>query len=196
MTLLLTTLLIFVFAAAACDSNNETDPSPNNTAEDIVEIRKQVYELAIFDFEQFPVWEFALDEEGVEGQDEATVRPYQFNPPLDPSDGLMVAKADFTLADNTKMDGYLYPTIPEDAIMGLIQPVIIVGQQQVMFWYGIMEPDPNILSENYQLLGKDPNEVFPLKFSSAVVLENGAIEGTIDGFMHKAIGSDTVQITK
>ncbi len=194
--LLLTTLLSLVLSAIACDSNNETGPSPNNNTEDIVKMRKQVYELTISDFEQFPVWEFALDEEGVEGQDEATVRPYQFNPPLDPGDGLMVAKAAFTLADNTKMNGYIYPPFPDDATMGFIQPVIIVGQQQVMFWYGIMEPDQDILSQNYQLLGKDANEIFPLKFRSVVELKYGVVEGTIDGFMHKSIGFDTIQITK
>ena len=35
-----------------------------------MKIRKQVYELTISDIEEFPVWEFASDEEGDDGQDE------------------------------------------------------------------------------------------------------------------------------
>jgi hypothetical protein len=60
--------------------------------------RKQVYALTIADFERFGVWEFALDEEGREGQDEATVRPREFDDPLDPADGNFVVRARFTLA--------------------------------------------------------------------------------------------------
>ena len=52
-----------------------------------MKIRKQVYELTVDDFTEFPVWEFALDEEGEENQDEATVRPSTAPLPLDCSDG-------------------------------------------------------------------------------------------------------------
>jgi hypothetical protein len=46
--------------------------------------RKQVYDLTLADFDAAPVWEFALDEEAVPGQDETTVRPYEApGPPLD-----------------------------------------------------------------------------------------------------------------
>lgn len=38
-------------------------------------IRKDAGELRLADFEQFPVWEFCHNEEGVEGQTECTMRP-------------------------------------------------------------------------------------------------------------------------
>jgi hypothetical protein len=44
-------------------------------------VRKQVYDLTLADFDVAPVWEFASDEEGVAGQDEATVRPYEVSFP-------------------------------------------------------------------------------------------------------------------
>jgi hypothetical protein len=44
-------------------------------------VRKQVYDLTVADLEQHAVWEFALDEEGEEGQDEATIRPYESRGP-------------------------------------------------------------------------------------------------------------------
>jgi len=37
--------------------------------------RKPVVEIALQDLMQFPVWEFAIDEEGIEGQDETWIRP-------------------------------------------------------------------------------------------------------------------------
>jgi hypothetical protein len=76
---------------------------------DTRKIRKQVYELSIADFSRFPVWEFALDEEGEEGQDEATVRPCQRCSDLHPLEGMFVVRASFVLADGTQMQGYLTP---------------------------------------------------------------------------------------
>ena len=40
-------------------------------------VRKQIYKLEHSDLDRFPAWEFALDEEGRAGQDEATVRPVE-----------------------------------------------------------------------------------------------------------------------
>ncbi|WP_338438878.1 hypothetical protein [Synechococcus elongatus] len=58
-------------------------------------IRKQVYELTADDLDQHAVWEFALDEKGEERQDEATVRPYEGNQPLNPTDGMFIVRALF-----------------------------------------------------------------------------------------------------
>lgn len=68
-----------------------------------MKIRKQVYELTLDDLRKSPVWEFALDEEGEEGQDEATVRPCEIPAPLDPADGPFIIRALFTLADGAQM---------------------------------------------------------------------------------------------
>ena len=75
-------------------------------------IRRQVYDLTLHDLNEFPVLEFALDEECEEGQDEATVRPLIASEPLDPSDGMFVVRAVFTLADGSKMLGLLDPACP------------------------------------------------------------------------------------
>ena len=60
---------------------------------DIANIRKAVSELSTRDLEAHPVWEFALDEEGQEGKDETTVRPYLLPDELDPSAGMFVVRA-------------------------------------------------------------------------------------------------------
>jgi hypothetical protein len=73
-------------------------------------VRKQVYDLTLADFDVSPVWEFASDEEGVAGQDEATVRPYEVSFPVDAAGhGGPVVRAVFTLADGTNLRGYFSP---------------------------------------------------------------------------------------
>src|SRR5512132_118621 len=47
-------------------------------------IRKQVTDLRPDDLAPYPIWEFALDEEGEEGQDEETVKPQHGERPQPP----------------------------------------------------------------------------------------------------------------
>src|ERR1700682_749990 len=72
-------------------------------------VRKQVYELTLLDLSVFPVWEFRLDEEGEEGRDESTVRPYTAAGTLDHTDRMFIVRAVFILADGSKMLGYFTP---------------------------------------------------------------------------------------
>ena len=83
-----------------------------------MKIRKQVYELTLDDVGKFPVWEFALDEEGKEGQDEATVRPLKISGALDSSDGTFIVRAAFTLAGGSNMQGYLTTPVQGDDGLG------------------------------------------------------------------------------
>jgi hypothetical protein len=150
-----------------------------------VQVRKQVYELTPDDLASFPVWEFCLDEEGVEGQDEATVRPYEKQGSIDPAAGMFAVKALFTLADNTEFTGYLTPPVLADREdIGIIQPIIVTDKGQLMFWNGLLKPTKTQLDENYGVLDKSASEVFPVRYRSAVEIEGGAVEGTIDGFLY------------
>ncbi len=148
-----------------------------------MKIRKQVYELTQEDLAQFPVWEFALDEESEEGQDEATVRPYKTHGNLDPSEGMFVVRAWFTLPDGATIPGYLTPPTGSDAGLGTIQPVMVTPQGQVPFWCGIMTPRHHRLARFYQSLGRDAASVFPLRFESDVDLSSGQVCGSVPGFM-------------
>jgi len=148
--------------------------------------RKQVYNLTRDDFELYPVWEFALDEEGKGGQNEATVRPYDFSPPLDPAAGMFVVSTDFTLADGTKMKGYLTPQAHEDfKELGYIQPHIITDRSQVMFWFGMISPDHETIAGNYRKLSKSASKVFPLEYRSAVNISGGPVSGVLTGFFYE-----------
>lgn len=149
-----------------------------------MKIRKQVYELTPEDMRKFPVWEFAMDEEGEEGQDEATVRPCEICGPLDPADGPFIVRAVFTLADGTQMPGCLTtPNQDDDNGLGTLQPVIITERGQVLFWHGVIGPDASILALSYAKLGRDAARVFPIQVVSDIELIGAPIRSTIPGFI-------------
>jgi hypothetical protein len=147
-----------------------------------MKIRKQVYELTEDDLMGCPVWEFALDEEDEEDQDEATVRPSTASLPLDPSEGRYIVRAKFTLADGTPHIGFLTPAHTVDEL-GAIQPLIITPHGHIGFWMGAARGDTAPL---YQKLGKDSAQIFPIAFKSDVPLLGGVIFGSIPGFLRLA----------
>lgn len=146
-------------------------------------IRKQIYDLTLADLADFPVWEFALDEEGAEGQDERTVRPRAVAEPIERGD-YVVVKATFELADGTLMGGFLTPPAPDDNSIGQVQPVVLLEHGAVGFYHGIFHPEPDALAAIYKLLGKRSDEVFPCRFRSSVTIRGGDVEGNLDGFYY------------
>src|SRR6267378_2175326 len=146
-------------------------------------VRKQIYELTLHDLSKFPVWEFRLDEEGEEGRDESTVRPYAASGPLDPTDHMFVVRAVFTLADGSRLQGYFTPPGRGDASIGTLQPIIVTDRGQVRFWCGTTAPSSKRLAQSYELLGKDARHVFPVQFESDVELVGGLVMGSVPGFL-------------
>jgi hypothetical protein len=145
--------------------------------------RKQVFDLTLADFDAAPVWEFASDEEGVAGQDEATVRPYEVSFPIEAAGhGGLVVRAVFTLADGTNLRGYLSPQPASLRRPGYLQPVVICAAGQLNFWHGIQRPTPNQMMDELAKLEKQAVKVFPLRYRSDVELDGGPISGTIPGF--------------
>lgn len=168
-----------------------TQPFPASTSSDgccefvgrTLRIRKQIYELRIADLQAVPVWELAVDEEGVDGQDECTVRPCRLSPPIDGSRGMFVVRAAFTLADGTSAMGYVTPPGHDDDDISSIQPVIVTDDGQIMFWWGILEPQRDWIESAYRLLGRGASDVFPIHYLSDVDAATGPISGDINGFM-------------
>jgi hypothetical protein len=74
--------------------------------------RKRVDKLTLADFVAFPIWEFASDEEGVEGQDETWVRPVHRNQVPARAYSQLVA-SDFTTASGAKIQGFMVVTTAE-----------------------------------------------------------------------------------
>jgi hypothetical protein len=143
-----------------------------------------VYELGPADLERFPIWEFALDEEGEEGQDEATVRPYEASGPLDPADGMFIVRASLTLSDGTRLRGYVTPPVQGEGGLSTFQPAVVVEGGQVSFWCGMVTPTPEHIATCYALLGRASSaHVFPLRFESDVALVGEPVAGEVPGFL-------------
>src|SRR5919197_5131894 len=141
-------------------------------------IRKQVYELRPDDFATASIWEFALDEEGLPGQDEATVKPRADLERADPGDGLFVIRAEFVSADGTRFDGYVSPQ--HEARVGWIQPTVVTATGQVGFWLGGFPPGAGRLDEAYATVGKTASELFPIRYRA--VVEHGGVP--LEGELH------------
>jgi hypothetical protein len=146
-------------------------------------IRKQVYELTLDDLDAFPVWEFRLDDEDEADSDESTVQPFIASGPLNTTDRMFVVRAAFILADGSRRWGYLTPPGRGNAGIGALQPIILTNRGQVRFWCGTTAPDPKRLAHNYELLGKEAPQVFPVQFESEVKLVGEPILGSVPGFL-------------
>lgn len=158
-------------------------PSLTRGGNQNLRVKRQVYELTLHDLRTFPIWEFRLDEEGEGGQDESTVRPYTAPCPLDPTDRMFIVLTIFTLTDGSRMQGYCTPPRRGDASLGTLQPIIVTDRGQVRFWCGTAAPSPKRLADNYALLGKDAEDVFPVLFESGVELVGGPVKGSVPGFL-------------
>jgi hypothetical protein len=157
-------------------------------------IRKQVYDLTPDDLDRHPIWEHALDEEGDEAQDEATVKPRPDLVVADPGEGLVLARAVFVAADGTRFDGYVYPQF--DDYPGGLQPTIVNAAGQVNFWLGAF-PRLEQLPELYRALGKSAAQLFPIRYRAAVEHRGVPLEGEITAFRHRRSVSDetVVEVT-
>jgi hypothetical protein len=148
-------------------------------------VRRQVYDLTVEDLERYPLWEFALDEEDEEGQDEATVKPSEETEVPGYSPGVYILAADATFADGTTAIGYLYSGGPEDG-MGCTQPNIVTTSGQVNFWLGwlrfVKDPQARI-AEACQILGKDRSSIFPICLRTRPHINGAVMELVVDSFM-------------
>jgi hypothetical protein len=152
--------------------------------------RKQEYTLTIFDLMQFPAWEYALDKEDIQGQNEKTLRPYLISPPLDREQAYLLVRARFSLVNGTSLLGFLKPLRQsEDNLMQAIlpydlNPVIVTERGHVPFCYGVFKPDKETISENHKRLGHESENVFPIHFKTDIEVRNSIDEGVLEGFLY------------
>ena len=103
---------------------------------------------------------------------------------MDPAGGMFIVRAWLTLADGTRVHGYLTPPFDGDTWLAFIQPQAVTPGGQVSFWCGILAPKRRDISASYARLGKSSaRQVFPLRFESDVPLKSGAVSGDVPGFM-------------
>jgi len=154
---------------------------------------RQVYELTIEDLEQYPIWEHALDEEGEENQDEATVKPRPDLKEADPGEGMFIVRAEMTAKDGTRYCGYCYPD-RQDSSLGMIQPQIVTEKGQVLFWFGLIKPEEDKIRRYYDLLGKTSDQLFPLRFKALVPTKGVGLDGFVPSFLYRTREGQIVEV--
>jgi hypothetical protein len=147
-------------------------------------IRKQVYFLTVQDLLDYTIWEFCPEEEGIKGQDEATVKPSVETEVPGFSPGAYVVAADVRYGDGTSALGYLYSGHPED--LGGVQPNLVLATGQVNFWIGHLRFLPrweSYLADKKKLLHLSSDLLFPLSFETRASINGAPLKVVLEGFM-------------
>jgi hypothetical protein len=145
-------------------------------------IRKQMYELTSEDFEYSPVWEFCLDEEGTEGQDECTVRPCNLTDLPPHSWGSYLIASTVTFGDGSRSSGYMFA---DETNLVSASPTVFIGEKSTPLGIGSMQTEEAAAEgkqKYYTFIGKDRASVFPMHFKSEIPIAGVCLEYTLDGF--------------
>jgi len=136
----------------------------NSANESRKTIRKQMDVLFPQDMTDFPVWQFCVDEEGVDGQDECTIRPSVETDVSGRPGGDHLVAADVTLADGTLSAGFIFSGHPSS--LGEISPIVLADSAIIPVIIGgplfinDLQARMTRLSGYYKQLGKPGNRFF------------------------------------
>ena len=140
-------------------------------------------------FDRHPVWMAChiadYEEPWYDETDEETFRPHGGPLPADASEGMMLARADFTLADGTRLTGFLTPAVEEDPIgpLGIMQPQLFLPDGMLGgFWEGRIARDAAAHEAFYRALGKTAADVFPVRCAVQPGLATGVTACVLEGF--------------
>jgi hypothetical protein len=143
--------------------------------------RKPIDQITVADLVDFPIWEFCLDEEGVEGMDETWVRPLAAAAVPNGAYSLSVAAA-FETASGLRVNGLIGVTTTEGEVE-IAYPVLLFdgkylfvpSQHQMQ----IGADDGKLRQAVVDALG--PSPVFPLRYRLGVTIqgETSHREGTV-----------------
>jgi hypothetical protein len=143
--------------------------------------RKPIDQITVADLVDFPIWEFCLDEEGVESMDETWVRPLAAAAVPNEAYSLSVA-AEFETASGLRVDGLVGVT----TIAGEVEiayPVLLFDGKY-LFVPSQHDMQFNAADEKLRRAVVDalgPSPVFPLRYRLSVPIEGEAShrEGTV-----------------
>jgi hypothetical protein len=143
-------------------------------------IRKQVHELCASDFEDFPCWEYAGDEEDVDGQDECTIRPLSLNEGR-AATGQVFVQAVFFFPNGRARFGCVTLNAGRDP--SGTQPVLFLANDSVMFYHGSLKPRESEVRAAVASLESVCATPFPIRYVTALSDSDGVslVSGTLDG---------------
>jgi hypothetical protein len=176
----------------ADDIAPEPDGCPMDTAPDPADLAgtpvfKQAYDLTLDDFARYSVWVQChlvdYDEPWYEETDEATFRPWTGTKPVDPQEATFLIRATMTLANGSKLNGFLTPQSAEQPLnLGTMQPMVFSESgEQLAFWDGAYKRSEEERVRFYAALGIGAKEIFPMSFSGEPGLAVGRVAGAIPG---------------
>jgi hypothetical protein len=146
---------------------------------------KQFGDLTSEDFGRHPVWigchTTDYGKPWYENTDEETFRPWTGKLPADASEGMLLVKATLELHDGSRYTGFVTPA-HTDGDLGTQQPQIFAGGQRFGFWGGMFGFPEAARQALYAALGKQADQVFPIRFSVDPGLATGATTGQVEGF--------------
>src|SRR2546428_2457275 len=131
--------------------------------------RKPVDRLTPNDFSAFPIWEYALDEEGIEGRDETWVRPLTARVVPRGQYSLQVA-ADFKAASGRSYSGFLNVTTAEESVE-IGGGVILYGSNYLPIPIRKMFSFEKLKEVLLSRLGLSEAEVLPITYTLRVPIE-------------------------
>ena len=143
--------------------------------------RKPIDQITVADLVDFPIWEFCLDEEGVEGMDETWVRPLAAAEVPDGAYSLSVATT-FETASGLRVNGLIGVTAVEGEVE-IAYPVLLFDGKYLFVPSQhntqISAADEKLRAAIADALGTSP--VFPLRYRLSVLIEGEAShrEGTV-----------------
>ncbi len=146
---------------------------------------KQFGDFSAKDFEQNAVWVAChvldYEEPWYEETDEGTFRPWNDALPVNASNGMLLVRTKFVLADCSELTGFPTPAFKANDI-GAMQPQVFVDDHIFGFWGGMVGIAQGKRNALYSALGKTPSEVFPVQFEGDKDITDGICSGRIEGF--------------
>jgi hypothetical protein len=144
---------------------------------------KRLAELTIADLTTAPVWRY----EGGSGEDAAVVAERR-DSLSQMDDEIFLAATEFFLPDSSQHLGFCFPV--DDAGIDYLQPVIVTQTAHVRFWFdGAIAPE--VLSAQWNALGRQGEEIFPMRFRCRVPVDGRTVAGVISGVESPANNSRT-----
>lgn len=138
--------------------------------ETTLQTRKPIDALTSKDLEAFTIWEFAMDEEADDEQDETWVRPLERA--TIPRDALSLSvAADFVAADGTPFVGIV--AVSTDEEIAFDGAGLLADGAYVYAAHGAKTPLRYKTSAASEL-GKPPGGIYPLRFTLRALLEGEA----------------------
>lgn len=149
--------------------------------------RKPVDQLKPSDFDVFPMWEFASDEEGDDDQDETWVRPVKGSAVRRGEYSQLVA-TDFTTKSGTKFSGYMTVTTADDPAE--ISIGALVGEKEYAVLPSVSRKEAARQQISWAITARDAvvkifraseSDVFPISFRLRIPIhgEKAPRSGTI-----------------